>query len=108
MGKEVNNELYQAISKISTWAFSLFAGVVGKISYDLYLKKKRSWLQWIGVTGISIFVGYMSMKACVVWGHEDKIGIVVPSCTLFGEKIIWWFTLKFDKIRELASEIVKK
>lgn len=108
MGDKLNNELWQTLSKISTWVVSVFAGVVGKISYDLYLKKKRSWLQWIGVTGISIFVGYMSMKACVIYGHEDKVGIIVPSCTLFGEKILWWFTLKLDKIREIAAEIVKK
>lgn len=78
----------------------ILIGIVTKFSYDLVKKKKISFLQAIGSTGIAGFLGFLATLYCV---HKDLsttlAGIIVPLATILSDKIFTWlFTRDWGKM----------
>ena len=86
------------ISRIITVAFAIVLGLMGKYSYELSKGRKLSAISWFGITGLSVFSGYMSSVICDYYHYDKASKIIVPLATLFGEKIFEFLFLKFSGI----------
>ena len=92
------DDFYAFIYKFSGFIMSIMAGVLTKISYEMLMKRKLSLMQWIGIIGVSIFFGYLCSVYCLNNGLEKQSSWFVPICTLFGEKIMIYFTTHYKTI----------
>lgn len=81
------NYLGEIISDVNSWAMGIIIGVLGKISYEIYMKRALTVMQWIAVVGLSIFAGYQTAIYCQTNGYESQSSWAVPMATLMGEKI---------------------
>jgi hypothetical protein len=106
MGDKNTSDLEEFFSKISALV-PIMIGVMAKISHDIMLKKRHSFWQWVGIIGVSIFCGYMVSIFCMGHGYEKQAHILVPLCTLFGEKIMIYVTDNWSRIVDLFVGIIK-
>jgi hypothetical protein len=86
------------ISDVNSWVMGIIIGVLGKISYEIYMKRALSVLQWVAVIGLSIFCGYQTAIYCQMHGHETESTWAVPMATLLGEKIFIYVMSNYQKI----------
>lgn len=86
------------ISDVNSWVMGIIIGVLGKISYEIYMKRALSVLQWIAVIGLSIFCGYQTAIYCQTHGHETESTWAVPMATLLGEKIFIYVMSNYKNI----------
>ena len=98
-----HGDLFEWIESVGKWIGSVFIGVLGKISYELTMKRKLSLIEWIAVCGISVFIGYLSALWCVNNQMAEQGYFIVPIATLFGEKITMYLT---DNFKSLANRII--
>lgn len=103
-----NNEWYAWFVKSYAWIISGLVGIAGKICYELMQKRKLSLMQWIGVGGLSAFVGYLTAVWCVYNDMKEQGYIIVPVSTLLGEKIIVFVTAKHKYILNAVFNVVMK
>lgn len=98
------------IQEFWTYIISTAVGVIGKISYEIGMKRKMSLLQWFAIVGISIFTGYIVSVICVRYQLDEQAGFLVPIATLLGEKILIYVTNNYREIfgRILGVFIDKK
>lgn len=92
------NGLMQFFSDLNNWVFGVLIGVMGKISYELYMKRTITVFQWIAVIGLSIFSGYLTSVYCENSGLEKEASWAVPVATLMGEKIFIYIMANYKKI----------
>jgi hypothetical protein len=92
------NSLTEIISDVNSWVMGIVIGLLGKISYEIYMKRALSILQWIAVIGLSIFCGYQTAIYCQANGYESQSSWAVPMATLMGEKIFIYFMSNYKKI----------
>jgi len=90
--------LSDIISDVNSWVMGIIIGVLGKISYEIYMKRALTVLQWIAVIGLSIFCGYQTAIYCQLNGHETESTWAVPMATLMGEKIFIYVMSNYRKI----------
>lgn len=103
-----HNEWYALLSKLGSWSSILIIGLLGKISYHLMQGKKLAWYHWLGISGLSIFVGYLSMVWCDIYGMHDQSRIIGPIATFFGDKIIIIFVAKHKEIFNSILKVLLK
>jgi hypothetical protein len=84
------------LARAITVAVAIVVGLMAKYSYELSKGRKLSILAWVGITGLSVFTGYMASVICDYYHSYDASKIIVPLATLFGEKIIEFLFLKFS------------
>jgi hypothetical protein len=92
------NYLTHFLSDLNNWVFGIFIGVLGKISYELYMKRTITVIQWIAVIGLSIFSGYLTSVYCENNGHTQEASWAVPMATLMGEKLFLYVMNNYKKI----------
>lgn len=92
------NGLAAFFSDLNNWVFGVLIGVMGKISYELYMKRTISVFQWIAVIGLSIFSGYLTSVYCANNGLENESSWAVPVSTLMGEKIFIYVMANYKRI----------
>jgi hypothetical protein len=80
--------LIEFLSDSYHWLVGIFVGLVGKISYDIAMKRTMNFLQWLAVIVLSVMVGYLTARFCE-WKHW---------MTLFGEKIIVYLMTNYKPI----------
>jgi len=103
------HEYYALLSKLSSWASLLFIGLVGKVSYELSKGKKLAWYHWIGMAGLSMFVGWMALEWCDIYGLHDQKNLIGPVATLFGDRIVLFIVAKHQEIlQSILSSFIKK
>jgi hypothetical protein len=85
-------------SDLNNWVFGVLIGVMGKISYELYMKRTITVFQWIAVIGLSIFSGYLTSVYCDNAGLEKEASWAVPVATLMGEKVFIYVMANYKKI----------
>jgi hypothetical protein len=92
------NYLGDVLSDSASWAMGIVIGILGKISYEIYMKRALSIIQWIAVIGLSVFCGYQTAIYCQVNGHETESTWAVPMATLMGEKIFIYIMTNYKRI----------
>ena len=50
--------LGEIVSDSASWLMGIIIGILGKISYEIYMKRALSVVQWVAVIGLSVFCGY--------------------------------------------------
>jgi hypothetical protein len=85
-------------SDLNNWVFGVLIGVMGKISYELYMKRTITVFQWIAVIGLSIFSGYLTSVYCDNAGLQKEASWAVPVATLMGEKVFIYVMANYKKI----------
>ncbi len=73
-------------------------GLLAKLSYDIYMNRTLSILQWLSIVGLSIFSGYLMSVFCVSKNMEKEAQYLVPIATLMGEKIVVYLFQNHKKI----------
>lgn len=84
---EFVNEVVLLFGKFSTYIFGITIGLLGKLSYEIYMKRTMNFLQWTAVVGMSVFTGYVTSVYCNAQGYEAQAQFIVPLATLMGEKL---------------------
>jgi hypothetical protein len=79
-------------------------GVIAKLSYDIYMKRTLSILQWISIVGLSVFSGYLMSVFCVSKNMEKEAQYLVPIATLMGEKIVVYL---FENYKDIINAFIK-
>jgi hypothetical protein len=83
---EFVNEIVLLFGKFSTYIFGITIGLLGKLSYEIYMKRTLNFIQWTAVVGMSVFTGYVTSVYCNSQGFETQAQFIVPLATLMGEK----------------------
>jgi hypothetical protein len=96
----------QWIAESIKWIVAICVGILGKISYELTMKRKMGIVGWMAVTGISIFVGYLSAVWCVSNNMGKQGTFIVPVATLFGERITMYFAANFQNIMNRVVDAI--
>lgn len=81
-------EIGELLHHSHTYLVGIGVGLLAKLSYDIYMKRTLSFIQWVAVIALSVFCGYLTSQYCMNSGHTDLAQILVPLATLFGEKLI--------------------
>lgn len=98
-----NGSFYEWILAVGKWAASIFIGVLGMVSYQLSKRRQLTFLEWLGICGVSVLIGYLTAVWCVHNQLDEQGYFIVPIATLFGEKIMQYFT---DNFKPLLNRII--
>ncbi len=95
------NGLAEFFSDLNNWVFGVLIGVMGKISYELYMKRTITVIQWIAVVGLSIFSGYLTSVYCANNGLESEASWGFPFRRSWVKKSLftsWLTTKEFSRV----------
>lgn len=81
-------ELRELLGHVNTYVIGVGVGLVAKLSYDIYMKRTLTFVQWCAVISISVFCGYITSAYCTSVGRVELGQVLVPLATLFGEKVV--------------------
>lgn len=98
------NDVMVFCGKWSTFIVGISIGIIGKISYEIYMKRTLSILQWFAIVGLSIFVGYLMSVYCLSKGMDAQAQFLVPITTLLGEKIVVYL---FENYKSIIAQAIK-
>jgi hypothetical protein len=95
------------IGDLSTWVIGVTIGLLGKISYEMYINRTLSLFQWIAVVGMSIITGYLTGVVCHNNGLINESQYLVPVGTLLGEKTFMYVIGNYKPILDSLLRILK-
>lgn len=98
-----SGDLIQWAISLYKWLLMILVGIVGKLSHDLSRRRRLTFYQWLGVIGVSAFVGYVVCVWCIGNGLEQQAAFIVPIATLLGEKIMIYVT---DNFKNIATRVI--
>jgi len=102
------NELIEFITRAWAYIGSVMVGVIAKISTEVLMKRKLSFIQWLAIVGVSVFFGYLSAVWCDNRGWEEQAKYIVPLATLMGEKIMIYLSANYRRIGDAILSIFTK
>ena len=106
---ELLRDVKHAIADSMTWISTIGTGLLAKLSYEIYMKRILKPIQWIAVSALSIFSGYMMAVLCLIWDWQDESKILVPMATLLGEKVVLYMMQNYKRIMErVLNTFLKK
>lgn len=91
-------EIKELLSHINTYVIGVGIGLVAKVSYDVYMKRTLTLMQWFAVISLSVFCGYITSAYCISCGRTELAQVLVPLATLFGEKVIMYIMENYKQI----------
>lgn len=92
------NDIREYLHDVHTYLVSIGVGLIAKISYDLYMKRTLSFIQWVAVIALSVVCGYLTSAYCNASGRQELSQILVPLATLFGEKVVQYVMENYKAI----------
>jgi hypothetical protein len=98
---EFVNEVALLFGKFSTYIFGITIGLLGKLSYEIYMKRTLNFIQWTAVVGMSVFTGYITSVYCNSQGYITQAQFIVPLATLMGEKFFIYLIENHKQILDL-------
>ncbi len=106
--ENLKDELLLLWGKIWIWAALITLGLIGKLSYDIKMKKKFTFITFLSTLGIAVFIGYLASAFCIYKGWERQGMLIVPVSTLLSEKGIEilianahkWFSAFYKKPKD--------
>lgn len=102
------NELIEFVTRAWAYIGSVMVGVIAKISTEVLMKRKLSFMQWLAIVGVSVFFGYLSAVWCDNRGWEEQAKYIVPLATLMGEKIMIYLSANYRRIGDAILSIFTK
>jgi hypothetical protein len=102
------NEITESIVKASAWIASVVVGLLAKISTEVLMKRKLSFLQWMAIVGISVSFGYVTSIFCHSKGLEREGMYIVPMMTLMGEKVVIYLAANYKRILNRIIDAIFK
>jgi hypothetical protein len=103
----VFNWLVEALSEFWLYVAGMAIGIISKISYEIYMKRTLTILQWLAVVAMSICTGYITAAYCHANHWHGQAQIAVPIATLLGEKIFMWLVQNHRQILDAALALFK-
>lgn len=104
---EAWGEMLSLFGKFSTYIFGITIGLLGKLSYEIYMKRTLNFLQWVAVVGMSVFTGYVTSVYCNANGFETQAQFIVPLSTLMGEKLFIYLIENHKQLLDVLFSWIK-
>jgi hypothetical protein len=105
---DFNNETADFFTQCAAWIASIIVGILAKVSTEILMKRKLSFIQWLAIVGVSVFFGYLSAVWCDSSGWVEQGKYIVPLVTLMGEKIMIYLTTNYRRIGDAILSIFTK
>lgn len=99
--EEAWNDFLLLFGKFSTYILGIAIGLLGKMSYEIYMRRTMNFIQWTAVIGMSVFTGYITSVYCNSQGLTTQAQFIVPLATLMGEKLFIYLIENHKNILEL-------
>ena len=92
-------EWQDTFEKFGAAIVTALLAIMGKISNEILMKRKLSWITWIAIIGVSLFWAWMAGLFCAWMQYEYlSTSIVVGIATLMGEKINIYIAQNYRQI----------
>lgn len=109
MHTDPTNEIMEFFARSWGYIASIFAGILAKVSTEILMKRKLSFIQWIAIVGISVFFGGLSAVWCESYHVSPHARYTIPPlATLMGEKIMIYVTANYRRIGNAILSIFTK
>jgi len=105
---ESPNELTEFFTRCAAWIASIIVGILAKVSTEILMKRKLSFIQWLAIVGVSVFFGYLAAVWCDSNGWVEQGKYIVPLVTLMGEKIMIYLAANYRRIGDAVLSIFTK
>lgn len=92
------HEIWAFFTKVGPMAMSILFGLFGKVGMEIMMKKRYTFIQWVGVVMVSVFSGYMSAVICDAHDWEIQSRWIVPLATIMGQNIAFYFVYNYKGI----------
>jgi hypothetical protein len=106
--ENVWNDFVLLFGKFSTYIFGIAIGLLGKISFELYMKRTMNFFQWTAIIGMSVFTGYVTSVYCNSQGLVTQAQFIVPLATLMGEKFFIYLIENHKQILDMLFGWLKQ
>ncbi len=90
----------------SAFIFPVVFGLMGRYGLELAMKRQYTLLQWIGISFVSIFSGYITSIACIAYDWKIALSIFPSLSTLFGYNAAMYVVYNYKKIGDRALDIL--
>lgn len=85
---DLPNEVQAFLSKFGAWIMSAIVATLAKVSHEILMNRKLSWLSWLAVIGISLFWAWMAGLFCAEHEYSTfNSSFIIGAATIMGEKI---------------------
>lgn len=96
---QIDQEWYTLLVKATTWVGTVLSATAAKISTDILMGRKLSFIGWMAVIIISVFWGWLAGLICA---HRDVDGAqasaIISLAALLGEKLSIYITINYKEI----------
>jgi hypothetical protein len=102
----LHDEVNQFLTKYGAAMMSAAVATVAKLSHEILLKRKLSWVAWVAIVGVSLFWAWMGGLFCAWMNYSSfSSSLVVGLSTLLGEKINIYLAQNYKSIFEKIINI---
>lgn len=103
---EIPNEINQFFTKFGAAIMSAAVATVAKVSHEILLRRKLSWIAWMAIVGVSLFWAWMGGLFSAWMGYSSfASSLIVGLATLLGEKINIYLAQNYKSIFEKIINI---
>lgn len=105
---ESQNEIAEFFTRCAAWIASIVVGILAKVSTEILMKRRLTFIQWLAIVGVSVFFGYIAAVWCDSNGFVEQGKYIVPLITLMGEKIMIYLAANYRRIGDAILSIFSK
>lgn len=103
------NELTEFFTRCAAWIASIIVGILAKVSTEILMRRRLTFIQWLAIVGVSVFFGYLAAVWCDSNGWQNQGKYLVPLVTLMGEKIMIYLAANYGRVGDhILSIFIKK
>lgn len=106
--KNLVNDIFVFFTKASSYILSIIFGLFGKVGMEIMMKKKYTYLQWIGIVMISIFSGYIASVVCEVYKWDSASHWLPSVATIFGQNIAFYCVYNYKRIGDNIMDVITR
>lgn len=100
------NEWNDFFAKFGGAFVTALLAIFGKISNEILMRRKLSWISWISLIGVSLFWAWMAGLFCAYMEYNYLgTSIIVGLATMLGEKINIYLAQNYRSIMERVISI---
>jgi hypothetical protein len=95
-------------TRASTYVFPILFGLMGRYGLELAMRKKYTLAQWIGISFVSLFAGYITSRACTVYNWEVAQDILPSLATMFGYNGAMYIVYNYRRLGDIVVEVISR